>query len=160
MAATIVMARLLRNALGSLETTAISRLVTLLRRLPIAAKREPTPPADEYSVQRILWTMLAGNYVDLRDEQWLKEFGVYQPRADLAIESMKVVIEAKFIRKIADFRKVQNELIVDAKTYTQDLKRFDKVISVVYDDSSSIHEHEKFCAALKSVEHMIDVVIL
>jgi len=156
----LVASRLLQASVWELEKTSLGRLVAILRRFPTAMAREAESPRDEYDVQRILWTMLAGIYPDLRDEQWLAQFGVYQPRADLGIETMKTIIEAKFIHNVSDFRNVQEGLVSDGTTYTQKPERFDKVIAVVYDDTSSQHRYDELREALKRAKGIIEVIII
>lgn len=157
---TIVASRLLNASVWDLDKTAFDRLIEILIRFPAAMAREDEAPKNEYAVQRILWTMLAGVYPDVRDEQWLSQFGVYQPRTDLAIESMKTVIEAKYIRSIADFRKIQNELISDATMYTKNPEVADKVIAVIYDDTSTQSKYDQMRTDLEKVKGIARVIIL
>ena len=150
---------LLQASVCDLEKTAIGRLTEILERFPVAMAREAKAPENEFDVQRILWTMLAGVYQDLRDEEWLARFGVYHPRADLAIESMKTIVEAKFIKAGSGFRKVQEELVSDATTYTARQERFDKIIAVVYDATSSQFKYDQMRSALEGVRGIARVII-
>jgi hypothetical protein len=54
--------------------------------------------ANEYHVQDMLWAILAPVFSDLDDEEWLKSLGHHHPRADLAIPSLELIIEVKFMR--------------------------------------------------------------
>ena len=53
---------------------------------------------NEYHVQNLLWVLLAPIFPDLDDEQYLTKIGQKNPRADLYIPSMKLIVEAKFLR--------------------------------------------------------------
>jgi len=155
-----VASHLLWASVWDLERTALGRLISILRQFPTAMALEPASPDDERDVQRIPWTMLAGIYPDLRDEQWLAQFGVYQPRSDLAIESLKAVVEAKYIKRASDFRKIQDELVADATTYTQKPERIDKVVALIYDATSSQHKYEQMRTDLKKVPSIAEVLII
>jgi hypothetical protein len=154
-----VLSRMLCGTAMALERTAIERLGEILRRLPIALAREEQALRNEYDLQRVLWTMLAGVYDDLRDEAWLAQFGVYQPRTDFAVERLKTIVEAKYIRKSSEFRPVQDALTADAHTYTSHPERFDRVYMVIYDASSSGHLHEPMRAALGKLPGVAGVII-
>ena len=66
---------------------------------------------DEADVQALLWTILAPAYgPDLVDETYLPHTGQVQPRADLAILSLRLIIEVKFLRTPADFRAVEEQV--------------------------------------------------
>jgi len=154
-----VVSHLLRGSIMDLERTAAGRLIEILGRLPVALAKERQEPRDEYDIQRVLWTMLAGVYPDLRDEQWLEQFGVFQPRADLAIESLKTIVEAKFIRRANAFHKIQEELISDAASYTKKPERFDRVVAIVYDATSSQHKYEQLREALERVPGVSKILV-
>jgi hypothetical protein len=53
----------------------------------------------EYHVQNMLWFLLAPIFPDLDDEQYLTKIGQKNPRADLYLPSMKLIVEAKFLRR-------------------------------------------------------------
>lgn len=157
-AAAKVAAAALRSS-NSPRLGGVSRISDILRRFPVAVARDPCAPEDEYQLQRVLWTMLAGCFPDLQDEVWLAKFGVYHPRADFAVESLRVVVEAKYARAAADFRKIQEEITGDAASYTSRPQILDRVIAVVYDRSSSEYQHERFRQALLGVAGVADVVV-
>ena len=52
----------------------------------------------EYHVQNLLWVLLAPIFPDLDDEQYLTKIGQKNPRADLYIPSMRIIVEVKFLR--------------------------------------------------------------
>lgn len=144
---------------GPPRMAGVARIADLIRRFPTAIAREPQPPKNEYELQRILWTMIAGTYPDLQDETWLSKFGVYHPRADFAIESLKLVVEAKYTRAAGDFRKIQDELTSDASSYASRPAVIDRIIGVVYDRSSSQYQYENFRQALLKVAGIAEVIV-
>lgn len=94
---------------------------------------------DERDVQALLWTILAPLYGnDLVDEQYLIPSGQVQPRCDLGILSLKVIVEAKMLRAPADFRAVEEGIAADAGLYFRDLGRFDRMVVFLYDDSDRL----------------------
>ncbi|MEO6324503.1 MAG: hypothetical protein ABIQ65_07750 [Thermoanaerobaculia bacterium] len=158
-AAAVKVSSVALRAIASPRVAGVARMVEMIRRFPTAVSREPQPPADEYQLQRVLWTMLAGTFTDLQDEAWLAKFGVYHPRADFAIESLKVVVEAKFTRAAADFRSVQDEITADASSYTSRPAIIDRIVAVVYDRSSSQYQYETFRHGLRRVPGVTDVIV-
>jgi hypothetical protein len=71
---------------------------------------------------------------ELRDEQYLPGCGQLQPRYDFGIANLKVIVEVKFLREKADFRRVEEEVAADLGIYFSDPERFDRIIVYVYDD--------------------------
>lgn len=137
----------------------VARISDIIEKFPVAVARDLHAPENEYELQRVLWTMLAGYFPDLQDEVWLSKFGVYHPRADFAVESLRIVIEAKYTRAAADFREVQEEITGDAASYTSRPAILDRVIAVVYDRSSSVYLHEPFRQALRKVAGIADIIV-
>ena len=98
--------------LTNLHTLDVSDLCNVLRRIPAGFKkwtsssqRTKTSPSprkwnvdNEYHVQNFLWLLLAPIFPDLIDEDATPKVGPVQPRADIGIPSLRLIIEAKFIR--------------------------------------------------------------
>jgi hypothetical protein len=61
--------------------------------------------------------MLAPIFPDLDDEQYLTKIGHKNPRADLHIPSMKLIVEAKFLRAGDKMQKSIDEISSDASLY-------------------------------------------
>jgi hypothetical protein len=83
---------------SSAQLNAIGRIWEFKRRTPCSAVARWTVD-NEYHVQDMLWVVLAPQFPDLDDEEWLKSLGHHHPRADLAIPSHRVIIEVKFARQ-------------------------------------------------------------
>src|SRR5262249_2775445 len=50
---------------------------------------------NEYHVQNLLWTVMAPVFPDVDDEEWMKPWGHHKPRADFAVPSLELIVEAK-----------------------------------------------------------------
>ena len=110
---------------------------------------------DEYDVQSLLWAILYPIYrADLVDEQYLPGWGNVQPRADLGIMKLKLIIEVKIARTQADFKKIEEEVAGDLGIYFKDTAQFDRLIAFVYDDCDTAHpeKYESLRKALKQRE--------
>jgi len=106
-----------------------------------ALRRNLTPVRwvidNEYHVQSLLWAVLYPIYGgELVDETYLANWGLTQPRADLGILKLKLIIEVKFVREHSDWSNLEGEIGVDLGLYFKDTGRFDRMIIVVYDDTN------------------------
>jgi REase_DpnII-MboI len=149
-------------------------LVRLLERVPAGLRRwtwektarVPNSPVrqwhidHEYHVQNLLWLLLAPIFPDLDDEQYLKKIGQKTPRADLYIPSMKIIIEAKFVRPGERFQKVIEEISADASLYLAMGNNCDGIIPFIWDNSSRSQEHDYLKEGLKKLPGIIDVVVI
>lgn len=116
---------------------------------------------NEYHVQDMLWVVLAPVFPDLDDEEWLKSLGQHHPRADLAIPSLRVIIEVKFARKDGkSFSDLIQEVAADASTYLQDGSGYASIIAFVWDDAARTEEHAELRQGLLRVRGVVDAVVL
>jgi hypothetical protein len=158
------------------RTPTVAELVRILRNVQFALKRWPwkersrrgAMPSrwlidDEADVQALLWTILAPAYgPDLVDETYLPHTGQVQPRADLAILSLRLIIEVKIVRTPADFRAVEEQVAGDSGLYFHEPGRFDRMVVFVYDDCDrpQPERYAGLVTALKRRERVADVVII
>jgi hypothetical protein len=116
---------------------------------------------NEYHVQDMLWTILAPIFPDLDDEEWLKSLGQHHPRADLAIPSLELIIEVKFLRSegksIADLIK---EVAADASTYLQDGSGYRHLIAFIWDDVARTEQHAEFSQGLLRIRGVHAAIVL
>ncbi|OPF64413.1 hypothetical protein BC358_06160 [Hydrogenophaga sp. H7] len=116
---------------------------------------------NEYHVQDMLWVVLAPVFPDLDDEEWLKSLGQHHPRADLAIPSLRVIVEVKFLRKgKSAFSKIIQEVAADAGTYLQDGSGFDTIVAFVWDDEARTEEHEELRRGLMQIRGVEDAIVV
>ncbi len=118
---------------------------------------------NEYDVQSLLWAVLYPIYgSELVDESYLPNWGNTQPRADLGIHKLKLIIEVKFLRDSSDFQKVEGEIGNDLGLYFKDTELFDKMIVFIYDDCDK-HQPQKYDGlrnALLKRDRIEDVIIV
>lgn len=118
---------------------------------------------NEYDVQSLLWAILYPLYgAELVDESYLPNWGHTQPRADLGIQKLKLIIEVKFLRDPSDFQQVEGEIGNDLGLYFKDTDLFDRMVVFIYDDCDK-HQPQKYDGlrnALLKRERIEDVIIV
>ncbi len=118
---------------------------------------------DEADVQALLWTVLNPVYgTDLVDEKYLPHWGNVQPRCDLGIPALKLIIEVKMVRTSHDFRLVEEQVAGDTGLYFRDPGQFDRMVVFIYDDCDrpQPERYATLVTALKRREQVADVVIV
>lgn len=168
---------LVRQAAQSLVTST-EDVVRLLRNTQSAlkrwmwektAQRSGVAPArwtidKEQHVQSLLWTILYPVFgADLTEEEYLRGHGLTQPRYDLAISSLKLIIEVKFVRRKGDFKEVEEQVAGDSGLYFEDPGRFDRLVAYVYDDCDAPYpeQHDILRSALmRRDSRVVDVVVV
>jgi hypothetical protein len=149
-------------------------LVRLLERIPAGLRKwtwETKPRTTngtarqwhidhEYHVQNLLWVMLAPIFPDLDDEQYLAKIGQKSPRADLYIPSMKLIVEAKFLRAGGKMQKIIDEISSDTGLYNAMGNDCAGIIPFIWDDSARSQEHDYLRQGLKKLPGIIDSVIV
>jgi hypothetical protein len=158
-----------------LHTVTVSDICGLLRRVPSALKkwtwedkpRTKTSPAarqwhvdNEYHVQNILWLLLAPLFPDLIDEDATPKVGPVQPRADIGIPSLRLIVEAKFMRADDPPKKMVEQIAEDASLYVVAGSRYDRMIPFIWDDSRRTEHHEEMVRGLRQIAGVFDAVIM
>jgi hypothetical protein len=117
---------------------------------------------NEYHVQNMVWAILAPIFPDLDDEEWLKSLGQHHPRADLAIPSLKIIVEVKFMRSggRSAFTNVVQEVAADASTYLQEGSGYQHVVVFVWDDAARTEEHAELRQGLMRIRGVRDAIVL
>ncbi len=106
--------------------------------------------ANEYHVQNLLWVVLAPLFPDLNAEEYAAPVGQKNPRMDLTIPSLGVVVEVKFVRPGARFQDTIEEVAADASLYGAD-PRWKSLVPFVWDDSGRTEEHAVLIHGLRSL---------
>jgi hypothetical protein len=149
-------------------------LVRLLERVPAGLRKwtwETQPRTtsgtarqwhvdNEYHVQNLLWLLLAPVFPDLDDEQYLTKIGQKNPRADLYIPSMRLIVEVKFLRAGDRMQKMIDEIASDASLYNAMGNDCAGIIAFIWDDSARSHEHEYLRQGLKKLPGILDAVVI
>ena len=119
---------------------------------------------NEYHVQDLLYTILYPLFgAEVMEEQYLRGFGFTQPRYDLAIDDLALIIEVKYARQRRDFNKFEEEIAGDLGLYFGPHSPFEVLIVYVYDDCDDHHpqRYDSFRDALmKRDDRVLDVVIV
>ena len=115
----------------------------------------------EYHLQNLLWAILAPLFPDLDDEEYLKSIGQRQPRYDLAVPTLNLIIEAKFVRRGKPFSKVIGEIAEDVALYLRTAGTpWRHIIAVVWDDAARTEEHHEFLQGLRSLDGVAEAVVI
>lgn len=117
---------------------------------------------NEYHVQDMLWAILAPLFLDLDDEEWLKSLGQHHPRADLAIPSLELIIEVKYLRKGGKsvFVDVIKEVAADASTYLQKGSGYRHIVAFIWDDEARTEEHPELLQGLTRLRGVEDAIVI
>ena len=114
----------------------------------------------EYHVQNLLWVALAPLFHDLESEGYSTKVGLTQPRADLVIPSLKLIIEAKFARATDSLKEIQRQLAQDAAMYFPQGGQYDRMIAFVWDDAARTEEHATLIQGLEKLERVAGVIVV
>ena len=117
---------------------------------------------NEAHVQSLLWAVLYPIYgVNLVDEEYLPGYGQVQPRFDLGITSLKLIIEVKFARERRDFADIEEQVAGDLGLYFKSIEQFDRMVVYVYDDCDRQYP-ERYDALKNALENRepIEAVVI
>lgn len=114
---------------------------------------------NEYHVQNLLWAAMAPLFPDLDAEVYTPPIGQKNPRMDLTVPSMGLVVEVKFLRPGASFAKIVEEVAADASLYRTD-QRWRVLVPFVWDDSRRTEEHAKLRGGLRKLDMVHDAVVM
>jgi len=164
-----------QRATLTLQSISVPELASLLRRIPSGLKnwtwedkpRTKTSPAarqwhieNEYHVQNMLWLLLAPLFPDLIDEDSTPKVGPVQPRADIGIPSLRLIVEAKFMRAGDPPKKMVEQIAEDASLYLVAGSRYDRVIPFIWDDSRRTEHHDEIIRGLRQIAGVCDAIIV
>lgn len=156
----------------------IADVVALLCAVPHALKRWPweqkakttragvSPQRwdiqNEYHVQSLLWTILAPLFPDLVDEEYLRSVGHSHPRVDLALPSLQLLIEVKYLREgiQSAFTSIINEVSADTGLYLSIPSEFTAILVFVWDDAGATNHHAELLRGLRSLRGVTDAVVV
>jgi hypothetical protein len=114
----------------------------------------------EYHVQDLLYFLLAPIFPDLKDEEYFPSLGQKQPRTDLFIPSMKLIIEVKFLRQTDKVQKIIDEVGSDASLYLTKGTDYSGVIAFVWDASRRVEEHALLQVGLRQIRGVLGAVVV
>ncbi|MBR1165880.1 hypothetical protein JQ571_02770 [Bradyrhizobium liaoningense] len=159
-----------------LSSPTIEDLIALLRNVSRAFKRWPYEDEprtsrsvkarweveNEYHVQSLLWAILAPVFSDVDDEENLPSIGHAHPRADLAVPSLRTLIEVKYMRRPgqAGFKAVMDEIAADTGLYLSRSKEFDSIIAFIWDDCAQTEQHHELETGIEQLKGVSAAIVL
>jgi hypothetical protein len=109
-----------------------------------------------------LSVLLAPIFPDLEDEEHLRSLGHKHPRCDLAIPSLRVIIEIKFVLngEQADFANVIEGVAADTSLYLSEETGFSQIVAFVWDNARCSEQHNEMLQGLRRVRGIKDAVVV
>jgi REase_DpnII-MboI len=164
-----------QRATLAVQSFSMQDLANLLRRVPSGLKKwtwEDRPRTktatearqwhveNEYHVQNMLWLVLAPLLPDLIDEDSTPKVGPVQPRADIGIPSLRLIVEAKFMRAEDPPKKMVEQIAEDASLYLVAGSKYDHLMPFIWDDSRRTEHHEEIIRGLRQIAGVVDAIIV
>lgn len=115
---------------------------------------------NEYHFQSMLYTVLKPLIPALEEEQYLPPTGTYQPRADLCILGLELVVEVKFWYRGKSVKDLTEEIAADLTLYLRKDSPYRAVIAAIWDDGARTEEQAELKRGLKGLSGLFDVVIV
>ena len=115
---------------------------------------------NEYHFQSMLYAVLKPVIPALEEEQYLPPTGTYQPRADLCILGLDLVVEVKFWYRGKNVKELTEEIAADLTLYLRKDSPYRAVIAAIWDDGSRTEEQAELKRGLKGLSGLFDVVIV
>ena len=115
---------------------------------------------NEYDFQSLLYTVLKPLIPALEEEQYLPPTGTYQPRADLCIPGLELVVEVKFWYKGKNVKVLTEEIAADLTLYLRKDSPYRSVIVVIWADGARTEEQAELRRGLTGLSGLFDVVIV
>jgi hypothetical protein len=162
----------------SINRPTVEQLIEMLANVPSAFKRWPwenkaktsTGVAqkwdlqNEYHVQSIIYFLLAPIFQDIEHEFYFEPTGQLNPRADIGLPTLNLIIEIKFLRKGKSFAKMIEEVAADASLYFKKdsvfLKKYSRMIVFLWDDSSRVQEYNEFKRGVCQLNNIVGCIVV
>ncbi|QGJ70873.1 Hypothetical protein PBC10988_25720 [Planctomycetales bacterium 10988] len=114
----------------------------------------------EYHVQNFLWSILAPLFSDLTPEDYTVKIHTKQPRADLGVPSLRLIVEAKFWYSQHSSKKIIEEIAEDASLYLVPESRYQSIVPFIWDDGRRTEEHDGLISALRKFDGIEDAIVI
>lgn len=115
---------------------------------------------NEYHFQSLLYAVLKPLIPSLEEELYLPPTGTYQPRADLCILALKLVIEVKFWYRSKSVKELTEEIAADLTLYLRNDSPYQTVIVAIWDDGARTEEHAELRRGLKGLGGLREVILV
>lgn len=159
-----------------IATLTVTDVATVLHRVPAVFQRwtwEDKPRTsklgaeprrwhieNEYHFQSLLYAVLKPLIPALEEEQYLSPTGTYQPRADLCILGLELVVEVKFWYCRKSVKDLTEEIAADLTLYLRKDSPYRTVIAAIWDASARTEEQVELKRGLKGLTGLSDAVIV
>jgi hypothetical protein len=115
---------------------------------------------NEYHVQSLLFTVLKPIFPELDEEKYLASTGRYQPRADLCLPSLQLLIEVKHWYLGGSVKELTEQVASDHSLYLRPDSPYRSMIAVIWDDGARTEEHAEFEKGLLGLTNMRAVIFI
>ena len=111
-------------------------------------------------MQSLLFTVLKPIFPELDEEKYLASTGRYQPRADLCLPSLQLVIEVKHWYLGGSIKELTEQIASDYTLYLRSDSPYRAMIAVIWDDGARTEEHGEFEKGLRGLTNMRAVIFI
>lgn len=115
---------------------------------------------NEYHFQSLLFTVAKPWLPELEEEQYLASTGSLQPRADLCLMSLGLVIEVKFWYRRDSVSRLIEEVAADITLYLKSGGPYSSLIVAIWDDGARTEEHAALEQGLSKLDGVRAVIIV
>lgn len=115
---------------------------------------------NEYHVQSLLWMILKPIFPDLQKELYTLQVGSKNPRADLAIPSLKLIVEAKFMRPADSTQKMIGQIAEDASLYLVPGSPYESIVAFIWDNVPRPEEHDVMIRGINKFNGLAGAVVV
>lgn len=115
---------------------------------------------NEYHVQSLLYAVLKPILPGLEEEKYLAATGPYQPRADLCLLGLQLVIEVKFWYCSNKAKELIEQIAADRSLYLRPDSPYRKLVAVIWDDGARTEEHSELRRGLLGLDGIHEVVVV
>jgi DpnII restriction endonuclease len=115
---------------------------------------------NEYHVQNLLYAILKPLLPSLDEEKYLAPTGTYQPRSDLSVLSLQLVIEVKFWYRNGSVKELTEQVAADHSLYLRSDSPYRSIVTVIWDEGARTEEHSELERGLVGLANMKGVILI
>ena len=94
------------------------------------------------------------------DEDSTPKVGPVQPRADIGVPSLRLIVEAKVMRADDPPKKMVEQIAEAAGLYVVAGSRYDRLILFIWDASRRTEHHDEMIRGLRQIAGVVDAVVV
>ena len=115
---------------------------------------------NEYHVQSLLYAVLKPIFPEVDEEKYVTSTGTYQPRADLCLPSLQLIVEVKYWYQGGSIRDLTEQVASDHSLYLRPDSPYRTMITVIWDEGTRTEEHGEFERGLSGLSNMQSVIVI